>query len=184
MKALLIALAFAGTSVLTAAPAFATSNTANVSINATVAQSCTTLTSAGALTFSPNYDVFSSTAPTGNTSLSTNCTKGASVSFSVDGGQHAGSGSISGDRALTDGSSHYLSYTLSSDSAGSTPWAFTGSGSSTTATPQSTTGAGNTSGEALTLSIYGSIPTGQDAFVASGASTLAYSDTVVASVNY
>lgn len=180
MKPLYLALAFGAASMLAAAPAFATSNTSNVTINSTVAQSCTTLTAAGALNFSPNYDVFSSTAPTGNTSLTTNCTQGASVSFSVDGGAHAGSGSVSGARAMTDGSSHYLSYLLASDAAFSSPWQFSGS----TATPQATTGAGNATGEQLTLNIYGQIPTGQDAFVGSGAATLAYSDTVVASVNY
>lgn len=180
MKSLYLALAFGAAFTLAAAPAFAASNTSNVTINSTVAQSCTTLTASGALNFSPNYDVFSTTAPTGNTSLTTNCTKGASVSFSVDGGANAGSGSVSGARAMTDGSSHYLSYLLASDSAFANPWAFSGN----TATPQSTTGAGNTAGEQLTLNIYGRIPAGQDAYVGSGASSLAYSDTVVASVNY
>lgn len=183
MKSLYLAFAFGAASVLAAAPAFATSNTANVNISSTVAQSCTTLTSNGDLTFSPNYDVFSTTAPTGSTTLTTNCTKGASVSFAIDGGAHAGSGSVSGDRAMTDGNSHYLSYELASDSAFTAPWAFT-TGTGGGGTPQAQTGAGNTQAEALTLSIYGRIPTGQDAYVASTASTLAYSDTVTASVNY
>ena len=180
MKAVYAALAIGAVCALASTPAFATSNTSNVTINATVAQSCSTLTASGALNFSPNYDVFSSTAPTGNTSLSTNCTKGASVSFSVDGGAHAGSGSISGDRAMSDGSSHYLSYELASDSGFTAPWQFSGS----TATPQGTTGLGNGSAEAMTLNVYGRIPSGQDAYVGSAATTLAYSDTVVASVNY
>ncbi len=180
MKSLYVFVATAVASLVMAAPAFATSQTSNVTINSTVQQSCTTFTSAGALTFSPNYDVFSSTAPTGNTSLTTNCTKGAAVSFSVDGGGHAGSGSISGDRALTDGSSHYLSYELASDSGFTSPWQFTTGGG----TGQNQTGLGNTTGEKMTLSIYGRIPAGQDAYVGSTATTLLYQDTVVASVNY
>ena len=167
------ALAFAG------APVFAGQNTATLTVNGSVTQSCTAFTPASnTLTF-PAYDSFTnaSTAVTaGPVSYTTQCTKGASgVTFQVDGG--ANYAHTSGTRALKSATANdYLNYGLFSDSGYTTAWAF-----------NATTGAG-TPGSALsitsstanqTLTIYGRIPGGQDPTTASD-----YTDTVTVAVNF
>jgi spore coat protein U domain-containing protein, fimbrial subunit CupE1/2/3/6 len=175
--ATLAAAALLASGALCAAPAFATSNTQNLTVNGSVTQSCTTLSSAQTLTF-PAYD-FQANASTpddaGPVSYTTQCTKGSSVAFSVDGG--ANYGHTSGTRALKSSStSDYINYGLFQDSARSTAWAFnSGTGAGTngpTLNPTSDT-------QTLTLTIYGRIPAGQDVSVASD-----YTDAVTVAINY
>jgi spore coat protein U-like protein len=160
-----------------AAPAFATSQTQSLTVKGSVSQSCTTLSSAQTLTF-PAYD-FQTNATTADTagpvSYTTKCTKGSSVAFSVDGG--ANYAHTSGTRALKSTSTgDYMNYGLFSDSNDSTAWAFdssTGAGTNgATLNPTSNT-------QTLTLTIYGSIPAGQDVSVATD-----YTDSVTVAINY
>lgn len=163
--------------VFASAPALATSNTQSLTVNGSVTQSCTTLSSAQTLTF-PAYD-FQANASTpddaGPVSYTTQCTKGSSVAFSVDGG--ANFAHTSGTRAMKSGGTNdYLNYGLFQDSARGTAWAFdssTGAGSNgPTLNPTSKT-------QTLTLTIYGRVPAGQDVSVASD-----YTDAVTVAINY
>lgn len=164
-------------SALCAAPAFATSNTQGLTVNGSVTQSCTTLSSAQTLSFGA-YD-FQANATTpddaGPVSYTTQCTKGSSVAFSVNGG--ANYAHTSGTRAMkSNGTSDYLNYALYSDANHGTPWAFDStSGAGTngpTLNPTSNT-------QTLTLTIYGRIPAGQDVAVAAD-----YTDAVTVAINY
>lgn len=173
----LAAAAALASGIFCAAPAFATSNTQSLTVNGSVTQSCTTLSSAQTLTFTA-YD-FQANASTpddaGPVSYTTQCTKGSSVAFSVDGG--ANFAHTSGTRAMKSTStSDYLNYALYQDSGRATAWGFdsgTGSGSNgPTLNPTSDT-------QTLTLTIYGRIPAGQDVSVASD-----YTDAVTVAINY
>jgi spore coat protein U-like protein len=97
------------------------------------------------------------------------------VAFSVDGGSNFSH--TSGTRAMkSTTASDYMNYGLFSDSADTTAWAFnssTGAGTNgPTLNPTSNT-------QTLTLTIYGSIPAGQDVSVASD-----YTDSVTVAINY
>lgn len=161
-------------------PALAGSQTATVTVNGSVTQSCTAFTpTSNTLTF-PAYDSFANaTTPndaSNNLDFTTSCTKGASnVTFTVDGGANYASATTSGDRAMKSGST-YLDYNLYQDSPGGTLWAFdTGTGKGTGVALGTIT-----SSSALHhLKIYGREPAGQDPTV--GAS---YTDTVTIAVNY
>jgi spore coat protein U-like protein len=163
------------------AAALAGSNTGTLSVSATASSNCTALSPA-AISFG-SYDPFSypsgtplkdSTAAT----FSTNCTNGAPINWTVGIGSNCGLGSVSADRAMTDGASHYLSYGLYQDNMGNTPWAYGSSCGSPT--PVNQTGGGENT--ANSISIYGEIPGGQDVYT--GASTTSYSDSVTVTVNY
>ncbi len=174
-------LVFAAVAIFTVLARAYASGPEPVAVTGSVIQTCTAWTPNGALSFSPNYDVFSLTAPTGSTSLTTKCTKGASVTFAANGGlnyTHA----TSGFRAMSDGSSHYLNYQLYQNSGLSTVWGFSTSTGAGTAVNE--TGLGNAAGETMTLSLYGQIPAQQDVFVSSSSKTLLYQDTVTVTVNY
>lgn len=166
---------------LLAAPAIAApanQQTATLNISANVTANCTAFTPAtGSISFA-DYDVFTFPANTpdkDNTpaAFSTNCTQNAPIHFQVGTGSNCGLGSVSADRAMTDGSSHYLSYELYQDSGFTTAWPFTCAGG---ATNVDQTGSG--AATANSVSIYGLIPGGQDAFEGS------YTDTVQVSVSY
>jgi spore coat protein U-like protein len=153
------------------------SQTTTLSISASVTSNCTALTPSS-ISFG-SYDVF--TYPTGtplkdNTAatFSTNCTLNAPINWTVGIGNSCGQGSVPADRAMTDGASHYLSYELYQNSAFTTPWAFASSCGAPTAVSQ--TGAGSTT--ANTISVYGLIPGGQNAYENS------YSDSVTVTVSF
>jgi spore coat protein U-like protein len=163
------------------AAAFAGSQSNTLSVSATASSNCTALSPAS-ISFG-SYDPFNypsgtplkdSTAAT----FSTNCTNGAPINWTVGIGGNCGQGSVSADRAMTDGSSHYLSYELYQDSGFGTPWAYGASCGSPTAVNQ--TGAGENVKNSI--SIYGEIPGGQDVYT--GAATTSYSDSVTVTVNY
>lgn len=171
----------AAAAAIASAPVSA-ATTSPVAVTGSVMQSCTAWTPSGSLTFAPKYDVFSSASPTGSASLATRCTKGASVTFAVNGGQNYTHASPGGFRAMTDGSSHYLSYQLYQNSGLTAAWAFSASTGTGTAVGQ--TGLGNAAGETMTLNLYGQVPAGQDAFVSANSKSLLYQDTVTVTVNY
>ncbi|MGZ3498043.1 MAG: Csu type fimbrial protein [Vulcanimicrobiaceae bacterium] len=169
-----LALVFAG-------PAFAGSNTATVTINGSVSQSCTAFTpTSGTMTF-PAYDAFnnaSAVLDAGNSlSFTTKCTKGAqSVNFTVDGGLNYANAS-SGNRAMKSGSTNdYLSYQLYQDSGHATAWPFNTSNGTGTAVNLGTINSSTTN---QVLNLYGEAPAGQDPSVATD-----YTDTVTVAVNF
>lgn len=163
-----------------AVPAGATtSNTATLTVQGSVTQSCTAFTpQSTTLTFSA-YDSFTNATTNddaGPVSFTTKCTKGASgVNFTVNGG--ANYAHTSGTRALKSATANdYLNYGLFQDSGRATAWAFDAGTGAGTAGPTLTIGS---SGDTQTLTIYGRIPSGQDPTVGSD-----YTDTVTVAVNY
>ncbi len=183
-----LAAAIALASTALTAPAFASTRTSSFSVTATTQSTCTTLTTS-AITLASAYDPF--TYPSGtpdnestsHASFSTNCTRGDAISWVLDAGLHCNSGSVSNDRALSDGASptaHFLSYELYPSTG------FTGSQWATTSACGSSAAFGQTgggSGTANTISVYASIPGGQDAYVSSS-NTSTYTDTVGVTLNY
>jgi spore coat protein U-like protein len=158
--------------------ALAGSSTASLTISATVVGNCTAISpNPGSITFG-NYDPF--TYPSGQkladgtpATFSTNCTNGDNISWTVGIGGNCGKGSVTADRAMTDGASHYLSYELWQNSSDTTAWAYGASCGTPTAVSQ--TGGGTT---ANSINVYGTIPGGQNVNVGS------YSDSLIVTVNF
>jgi spore coat protein U-like protein len=152
----------------------------SVVVTGDVIGNCTTISPANAKLTIGNYDPFS--YPTGQVLsnptpliLTTQCTLGDTISWSVGIGSHCGKGTSSGDRAMTDGT-HYLNYELYSTAAFSSnaEW-----NTNLCTTPPTTSQAGVGTGSTYNqISIYGLIPGGQNAPVGS------YSDSVQVTVNY
>ena len=145
-------------------------STATMTVTASVVAKCTV--SAPTLAFG-NWDFVTNNAANldGTSTLSFTCTKGSSsVYVTADAGANGASASGT-TRAMTDGSSHYLSYELYTDSGHTTVWNTTNSGSHTF---QPTFAASHSA----TATVYGRIPTGQDATVGS------YTDSVGVVINF
>ena len=139
---------------------------ANLSVSATVTNNCTVSTAA--LAFG-SYDpvVANATAGLDGTGrLTVACTKGVAPAIALAAGSNA-SGST---RRLADGAGHFLEYNLFQDSNRSTAWSASGAGIYTAAAA--------TSKASRDFTVYGRVTSNQD--VPAGA----YSDTVVATVNF
>lgn len=150
------------------ASAFAGSASDNMSVSATVSDSCTI--SAGDLSFGA-YDTVAGSAVAGSAVLSVACTTGAAANVTLDQGANPGGGSSDADpdRWMSDGASNLLSYSLFQDSGHTTEWGNTsGTGVSYSAA----------SSAASNISVYGQIDASQD--VPAGS----YSDTVVATISF
>ncbi len=174
-------LAVVGALALSAGPAGATgTQTASVSITASITQTCTALTPvSGTMTF-PGYDPFTNKTAADDDStpvtFTTNCTKGSTgVYYTVSGGNNCANSPVNGTRALKSGS-NYVAYQLYQDSAYTAPWAIN---AGCTGTTQLSAGTITSSSQNLTFSLYGQIPAGQDPVAASN-----YSDTVTVAVNF
>ena len=139
--------------------------TANLAVSATVTNNCTISTAA--LAFGTYDPVVANTSANldGTGRVTVACTKGSTATIGLGTGSN-GSGAA---RRMSDGSGNYLSYELYSDSGRAAVWN-TGSGllSPTAATSKT----------ARDFTVYGRVSGNQD--VPSGA----YSDTVVATVNF
>jgi spore coat protein U-like protein len=167
-----------GAFAFNAGPASAGSQSSSVSVTASIAQACTTLTpSSSTITF-PAYDAFGNSSTPDDATVAqftTQCTKGASgVNFSVSGGlncTHA-----SGLRSMKTASNTFLNYNLYQDTGHSTLWPFNTTTCAALAGPTLTI---NGSTDTQTLSIYGRIPAGQDPTVGNN-----YTDTVTVAVNF
>lgn len=161
------AIALAGGLALLA-PAAASAGTAStpVSVSATVISNCT-ISSPAALAFG-SYDPVVANASTNLDvtagALSVACTKGDTATISFDLGANA-TGST---RRLKDASANYLTYEVYTTSARSTVWNATNTVSYVSAGKA-----------ASTLSVYGRIPSGQDA-----AMSATYADTINATINF
>jgi spore coat protein U-like protein len=167
-----------GALAFSASPASAGSQSSGVSITASIAQACTTLTpSSSAITF-PAYDSFGNASTPDDATVvqfTTQCTKGASnVNFSVSGGlncTHA-----TGLRSMKTPGNAFLNYNLYEESTHSTVWPFN---TSTCAASPGPTLTINSTTDTQTLSLYGRIPSGQDPTVGNN-----YTDTVTVAVNF
>lgn len=166
--------------VVLAVPAFAGTNTSNVTVTATVAQVCGITN--GAVAFGA-YDpiVANNASPLNATgTLTVTCTKGATgVWVGLGVGSYAAFATAPSTRAMKEAASaNYLSYELYKDAARTLVWgnATATAGSGTGQTVTFSAGAGLTNPASLT--IYGQVPAAQN--VATGS----YSDTVVATVNF
>jgi spore coat protein U-like protein len=139
-------------------------------VTATVISSCSIANSPVAF---GNYDgvvANASTALTGSGSLSVTCTTASPANIQLGQGANPASGSTPATplRRTTNGGTNFLNYSLFQDSGLSTLWG------NTTGTGATYTGSGSTSA----ITVYGSIPSGQNQPVGS------YSDTVVASITF
>ena len=154
------------TALVVAAPAFAASQTANLSVTASVAANCTITTSPVAFGAYDPVSVNSATNLTANGAVNVACTKGTPATIDLGNGGNFSAGS----RRMGSGSD-FLGYSLFRDAALTQPW---GSGIAGGATE-----AYNAATKAVTaVTVYGMVPAGQDVTVG------AYSDTVVATINY
>jgi len=142
---------------------WAGSNPANLSVTATVVANCTITTTPVAF---GNYDVLLPTDLAGTGSVIATCNKGAGLSIGLGLGLHA-AGAV---RKMQNAGTDVLTYELYQQVGHSTVWG-TAAGSVLTlvAAP---------SKAAITYTVYGNVPNGQDDPAG------AYSDTVVATVNF
>ncbi|MGH9372965.1 MAG: Csu type fimbrial protein [Vicinamibacterales bacterium] len=144
----------------------AASDSASLTVSATVVNNCTINT--GALVFG-SYDPVVANASAsldGTGTVTIACTKGANTTV----GLNTGSNALLTERRMADGSSNHLTYELYQDASRSAVWTNAGAGILTpTAAP---------SKAARTFNVYGRVPANQD--VPAGA----YTDTITATVNF
>lgn len=164
MKRTILSLAIL--SLIITPAAFAATATANLSISASVAAVCTVSTSPVAFGAYDPVVANAAAALNANGSVTVACTKGASATVDLGVG-----GNLSGGSRRMAAGANFLNYALYQDAALTTVW---GSGM----TGGSTKTYNSTSKAPTALTVYGSIPAGQDVAVGS------YADTVVATVNY
>jgi spore coat protein U-like protein len=160
-----VALIVGGLALGLAAPAFAQTATANLTVSATVSKNCSITTSAVAF---GSYDPVVANATTdldASGSVVVTCTKGAGTRIDLGLG-----GNASGSTRRMAGGGDFLTYELYQDSTRSTVWGSgAGSGMTIAVAP---------SKAARTFTVYGRIPAGQDVSAAS------YNDSVVATINF
>jgi spore coat protein U-like protein len=139
---------------------------ASLTVNATVTKNCTISTAPVAF---GNYDSVAANATTPLDALGTitvACTKGAAAKV----GLNPGGNGLSGTRRMSQGAAEYLNYELYKDSGRQTVWGDTAD------TALDITAAPNRNPR--NFSVYGRVAAAQDATVG------AYTDTVVATVNF
>jgi len=171
LKLAIVASMLVGSAGLTV-PAYALTDTSNMTVSTNIGMNCTITTADIAFgEYKPTTD-HASTALTADGSVTTTCTVGSSGKIIIGQGQHAGSGSSDASpvrrMALSDDSS-FLTYDVFSDSDRSASWTnVEASGVAYTA-----------SGSAQTMPVYGKIAAGQ-----TGATQGSYADVLVVTVNY
>lgn len=151
---------------LISVPAFAGSATANLSVTANVAANCTISTAPVAF---GAYDPVSANAAAnlnGTGTVTVACTKGTAATIDLGVGNNLSGGS----RRMGSGSD-FLNYALYKDAARTQVWG-TGLAGGTTYAYASA------SKNATAITVYGTVPQAQDVTVG------AYTDTVVATINY
>jgi spore coat protein U-like protein len=151
---------------LISVPAFAGQATANLNVSASVSAVCTISTAAVAFGAYDPVVTNAAAALNGTGTVTVACTKGASATIDLGNGGNLSAGS----RRMTSGPD-FLNYALYKDAARTQVWG-TGLAGGATLTYNSATKA------ATNLTVYGTVPGGQDVTVGN------YSDTVVATINY
>lgn len=154
-----------------AGSADAATTTANLSVTATVSASCSVTTSAVAF---GAYTASSGSANDASGAVTVTCTSGTTYSVALDAGAYPSTAGDASTRRMSDGSSHYLSYSLYLDSGRTTLWGDGANGTSVNPASGTFTGDGSAQGR----TVYGRVPANQ--YVTPGA----YSDTVTATVTY
>ena len=148
----------------------ATTVTSNLPVSATVNPGCSISTSGVAFgTYAP-LAAHATSAATANGTVTVQCTLGTVATVTLGQGTNPGAGSTDASpaRRLSDGASHYLTYSLYSDALNLFAWGNT-----------ALTGVGHVGvGSATGLTVYGKLDAGQ--VVPAGA----YTDTVVATVSF
>jgi len=160
-----VALILGGLALGLAAPAFAQTATANLSVSATVVANCSITTTAVAF---GNYDPVVTNAVTdldGTGTVVVTCTKGAGTRIDLGLGANA-----SGSTRRMAGGTDFLTYELYQNSGRTTVW---GSGAAAGQTV-----AAAPSKAPRTFTVYGRVAAGQDVAATS------YGDTVVATINF
>lgn len=147
----------------------AATQTANLSVSATVAANCTITTAAVAFGAYDPVVANATTALNGSGTVTTKCTNGSAVAISLGQGANAATGSTAAAplRRMISGT-NFLSYQLYRDSARTAVWA----GDATTDVDITGTGAD------VVSTVFGSVTSGQNVPVGS------YSDTVIATVTF
>jgi len=150
--------------------ASAATATANLTVSATISNTCTITTAAVAF---GAYDpiVANATSPLNGTGqITTTCTAGASPVITLGQGSNAGGGSTNPApvRRMANGT-NYMAYALYQDSGRSTVW-----GNTPATAPAAVAG----TGLAQNTTVYGQVAAGQDLPAAT------YTDTVVATVTF
>ena len=142
--------------------------TGTASVSATIVASCTITGATLAFgTYDPIVTNNSTALTVSGPAFSVACTRGATgVSISLGTGNNSAN-AVGTTRAMTDGSSDYLSYELYTTSAMSTVW-----------NTSNTVSYSPTSMAATNETVYGTIPGGQDIPVNG------YTDSVMATVNF
>jgi len=146
-------------------PAFAGTETSNLSVSATVDNSCSITTSPASFGgYNPNYNAVA------QGTIQADCLTGSSATITLGQGANAASGSTdaSPSRRLSNGSGSFLNYDLYQDSSATLIWG-------------NTSGTGvviNDTGNGVTKEVNGKIPSGQN--VPAGS----YTDTVVATITF
>ncbi|MDB9346070.1 spore coat protein U domain-containing protein [Nodularia spumigena CS-586/05] len=152
-----------------AAPAMAGSSSSNINIGANVVATCTI----SAVSFGlGNYDPFATSDLVATTSLTTNCTNGASPVITLGQGANPAEGSTDAAprRRLNGGSGYYLDYQIFKAAPPSTEiWG------NTNATGVSVTG----TGASVTTTIYATVTAGQQNVAPGG-----FTDDVTATISY
>jgi len=179
IRKLSLALCLAAAAFVGHSQAFAGSANVPFQALAHIDPNCT-ISVAGDLDFGA-YDPLvanASAAKTGSTSLTLTCTRGSGSTINLSSSTNFGSG-VAGKRAMSNGAGSFLSYDLffptavgASATATTTPWGdgtTAGNGFAVVAAP---------SIASRTVTVFGSIPAGQDA------STGTYADSVTATVNF
>jgi spore coat protein U-like protein len=163
-------LGFGFVGMLLSGQANAATATANLSVSATVAATCSISTTA--LGFGAYDPVGANNASPldGTGTVVVTCTNGASAALTLGQGTNAGTGSTDAVpvRRMKDAAGAFLTYSLYQDAGHATIWG------NTPATSVAQTG----SGTAASVTVYGRVPAGQN--VGSGT----YTDTVVATVTF
>jgi spore coat protein U-like protein len=156
--------------LLSATPAFA-GTTANITVQANVTANCTI--SAGTVDFG-SYDPALANVSTpleAEGTFTVKCTKGTAATIDLSVGANA-----SGSARRMLGGGDYLTYELYRDSGRSAVW---GTGTGNNLNPYEADGGTAPNAGNRTVRVYGRVPAGQED-IGSGA----YSDTVVATINF
>jgi spore coat protein U-like protein len=169
-KTRLLAAAVATATAMTLAPvADAATETANLSVTATVAANCTISTAPVAFGAYDPVTAHASADLDASGTVIVTCTSGASTGITLDQGANADAGSSDAAplRRMADGG-NFLSYSLFADAGRTTVWG------NTVGTQVAHTG----TGAVTNLTVYGRVAGGQNAPIGS------YADTVTATVTF